>query len=372
MKIQLVLLSNETELFKALSNYFSSSKDEVRYQFETADFNKLGEADDSFQVLMIEAKKDNPSWKNYLHTLNQRNLGFFSIILSSDISSAEVFLAGADLVLSPDNSLEIIQCLEKLRIKNASYSGPDKPSTADLFFQLDEKKKELDKISFELDRFVYSASHDLRAPLTSVLGLIYLLRAETKMEDSLHLIQLMEDSILKLDCTIKDIVAYSRNNKLELKTEAIEMHGLLDDIISNLRYLESDNFSIKNAIALKSPEIFFSDRDRIQVLLNNLLANSIRYRHPERPAEIRVSVENKAGEIILCVSDNGIGIQKEHFDKIFEMFYRTNESSTGSGLGLYIVRETVLKMGGKIRVNSQLNEGAEFIIHLPKPQSFLN
>lgn len=231
--------------------------------------------------------------------------------------------------------------------------------------ELQEKNKELEKINFELDRFVYSASHDLRSPLTSVLGLLYLLREEVKAEGAQRYVSLMEESILKLDNIIRDIVAYSRNNRAGLQIEEIQLPELISDVEPGLRYLETGEITVSGCVKVKAAFPFSSDRNRLVTILNNLISNSIKYRHPARLPEIELNLERNGQHIVLVVSDNGIGIKEYHLEKIFDMFYRTSDHSTGSGLGLYIVRETIKKLGGTVRVESVVNQGTKFTITLP-------
>jgi signal transduction histidine kinase len=237
--------------------------------------------------------------------------------------------------------------------------------SGDSVTQLQEKNKELEKINFELDRFVYSASHDLRSPLTSVLGLLNLMREEVKDDGTFHLVALMEESILKLDNTIRDIVAYSRNNRTEIAFEPVRIKPIVDDVINNLRYLDTSEYKINELIHVQDGSVFPSDRNRLQIILNNLLANAIRYRHPARKPQVFVESKLDGSQVEITVSDNGLGINDQHIDKIFDMFYRTSDTSAGSGLGLYIVKETIKKLNGSIEVSSRVNEGTTFKVILP-------
>ena len=238
--------------------------------------------------------------------------------------------------------------------------------------ELQSKNKELEKINFELDRFVYSASHDLRSPLTSVLGLLYLLRNETNTTETIRYVDLMEESILKLDNIIRDIVAYSRNNRTQVNIEKVEIKDVIKDICAGLRYLESDEIILKEIIHIEEPALIQTDRTRIQIILNNLISNSIKYRHPDRKPKISISCRKTENNAIVSVKDNGLGIKEEHLDKIFDMFYRTSDKSSGSGLGLYIVKETIKKLGGTVDVLSEINSGTTFTLTIPTTEDALN
>ena len=287
------------------------------------------------------------------------NPGVQIIILGDQIPGMAVFHSKAVLALSTSELVHLPGLLSE--ILQSQVTG----SQHTAMLELQEKNLELEKINHELDRFVYSASHDLRSPLTSVLGLLYLLRVEVKEEGAQRYVDLMEESILKLDNIIRDIVAYSRNNRTELQIEAIKLNDLMVDVESGLRYLEAPGINIQEAVKVDECPIFVSDRNRLTTILNNLISNSIKYRHPSRSPEINVSVEVTKELVTINVRDNGIGIKDYHLGRIFEMFYRTSDHSTGSGLGLYIVKETINKLGGDIKVESEVNQGTHFIIQLP-------
>jgi signal transduction histidine kinase len=326
-------------------------------------------SDKDLKIIICEDGHTGVTWKEYASMARKKNPGVFFILLTSYLGPADAFAGGADLIISPADKQGLIVCIHEhfKRISHLSEAVEQEPNDMKaMLLEMQEKNRELEKVSFELDRFVYSASHDLRSPLTSILGLLYLLRDESSDEGTLHYIQLMEDSILKLDNTIKDIVAYSRNNRLEIVSEPVVLQDLVHEILSGLRYLESPDLNLEEVVHVMPVDIFYTDRNRLQVILNNLLANSIRYRHPERKANIRVGCTVSGNEIRLLVEDNGIGISDRHIDRIFDMFYRSNEGSTGSGLGLYIVRETIRKMGGTIQVSSDPNQGTSFSIAIPQ------
>lgn len=361
-----MLDSSDNQELEKLRHFFLQEKFEVSYLSNSEDFHQKNLSQKNTDALVIFDDSDSMVWKEYSASLRQENPQLFVLLINQNIAANEALNHGVSILLRNINHAEIISCLTYYKSLIQNKSRSEEKSLHEISSELNQKNSELEKISFELDRFVYSASHDLRAPLTSVLGLLYLLRGDSTDENALHYINLMEESILKLDCTIKDIVAYSRNNRQEIQTEIIELPSLIRDVISNLRYLENHEFSIRESIEIESSSHFYSDRNRLQIILNNLLANSIRYRHPQRPLKINISHKNNGNEIILKVRDNGIGIDSPHLDKIFDMFYRTNESSTGSGLGLYIVKETIQKMGGSVSVDSTVLEGTTFIICLPQ------
>lgn len=226
--------------------------------------------------------------------------------------------------------------------------------------------QELKKINHELDRFVYNASHNLRAPLASILGLIDISRIEQHPDSILQYLDLIEKNINRLDKTIHEINDYSKNARLKVQKTLIDWKKLIDATLNDLEYHESfDKISFYHEIRTASN--FYSDENRLKNILINLFSNAFNYHNLSKDnAYIKVEVtEASADSILLTVEDNGMGIIPEEFDSIFEMFYRGTEKSSGSGLGLYIVKEIVEKLQGKIWVNAIPGQGSIFYIILP-------
>jgi PAS domain S-box-containing protein len=225
---------------------------------------------------------------------------------------------------------------------------------------------ELKKSNHELDRFVYSASHDLRAPLLSMQGIVDLTEDITTEELTGEHMRMLRGSIRKLDGFIAEILNYSRNSRMEVKADKVDFDKMLNEIAGNLQYMNGASKQVEISFEIKEKGTFYSDKARISVLLNNLISNSIRYYNPDasRPyVKITVATDEKSAEI--RVEDNGIGINEEYHQKVFEMFYRVSESSSGSGLGLYIVKETIDKMKGDIAIDSHAGKGTTFRIAIP-------
>jgi signal transduction histidine kinase len=231
---------------------------------------------------------------------------------------------------------------------------------------LRKQNEELVKINKELDSFVYSVSHNLRAPLMSVLGLLHLARADEKENEVLnHYFVMMESSIHKLDDTLKEILDYSRNARSDIKYEKVLIRDLIADGFERLKFMEGSD-QIEKHVSVEDDVPLYSDAYRIIVILNNLVSNAIKYRdvRKEKPfISIDASVTDKNLRILF--EDNGIGISDQLQEKIFHMFFRATEKSDGAGLGLYIVKETVDKLGGKISVTSTLGKGTTFEITIP-------
>lgn len=228
-----------------------------------------------------------------------------------------------------------------------------------------QKNRELIKANAELDRFVYSASHDLRAPIASLLGLIEVARLEQSDDTIEAIFEKQERSLLKLDNFIKDIVDYSRNSRVQVEYQVVDFQLLLEETFEQLNFLE--HFSKLNIdIAVSAPSSFTSDPRRLRMIFNNIISNAIKYADikKEKPS-ICVTVTSNAEKATIIFKDNGEGINSGDIDKLFDMFYRASHNSSGSGLGLYIVKEVLQRLKGSINVESKLHEGTTFTITIP-------
>ncbi len=233
--------------------------------------------------------------------------------------------------------------------------------------ELRKQNEELVKINQELDSFVYSISHNLRAPLMSVLGLLNIARMEDEEgnKPTSKYYSLMERSILKLDDTLKEILDYSRNSRGEVHIEKINLATLFEDSFERMRYMSGSN-SIEKQIDVDDRFEFYSDPLRVAIIFNNLISNSIKYRDSSKPQSfIQIKAITYESGVNIYYSDNGIGIEEEHLHRIFDMFFRATMQSEGAGLGLYILKETIEKIEGRINVSSRIGEGVSFMINLP-------
>lgn len=213
----------------------------------------------------------------------------------------------------------------------------------------------------ELNNFVYKVSHDLKAPLSSIKGLINLTKMEGNKHDHMPMI---EDRIDKLDGFIRDILSHSRNLNTAVIIEKLDLEDIMKYCFDELDYLPHSK-SIEKSVHQSGVD-FYNDKIRLAEISRNLVSNSIKYQNPHNGkmyVKVNIDVTPKYGTITF--EDNGIGIKKEYLKNIFKMFYRATDTSEGSGIGLYIVKQAVEKLGGKIRVESEYGQGAKFTIKLP-------
>jgi PAS domain S-box-containing protein len=228
-----------------------------------------------------------------------------------------------------------------------------------------ESQEELKRINFELDSFVYRSSHDMRAPLRSILGLVSLIREEHNSAQQVYYLELMEKSVQKLDTFITDMTDFSRNSRLEVAVAPIDFEAIIAGCADNLRYMENAE-RVALRVQVEASEPFYSDPLRISTVFQNLMSNSVKYQrlYIEDPyIEFAIRVDEQ--EVQIIYTDNGKGIDNEYLAKIFDMFFRASADSYGSGLGLYITDQVIKKMNGTIRVESELGQGSSFIITLP-------
>ena len=224
---------------------------------------------------------------------------------------------------------------------------------------------ELRKLNEELDRFVYSVSHDLRAPLTSILGLTHIAKDSQTKEESDHCVEMIERSAVKLDSFISDIIDYSRNQRMELLEETIDVKEELESIVESVRYLDEKKLvECKVNTSVKSMKV---DVRRLRVILKNIISNAIHY-HDINKANPYVHIDcwEEGNKVTISVADNGLGIKASSLDKIFKMFYRAHADSKGSGLGLYIAKENANKLNADLKVASKVGVGTSFTLILPK------
>lgn len=239
---------------------------------------------------------------------------------------------------------------------------------ADLYrsrIQLAEKNAQLEKTNDELNRFVYSASHDLRSPLMSVLGIVQYARMEPEMLVAEEYFKVIESSILKLDNYTKRIIEYYQNSRLEEINDVIDFKILVSDCVGSLSNLEP---SVVFNVTINQTTNFISDDFRIRVILNNLISNAIKYNNPNTPKHcVTVTVNTNLQGAEIEISDNGIGIPQIYIENIFQLFFRTPTTSKkqGSGIGLFIVKEALEKINGSIKVKSTSEIGTTFNIFIP-------
>ncbi|HEY4653628.1 MAG TPA: ATP-binding protein [Cyclobacteriaceae bacterium] len=232
----------------------------------------------------------------------------------------------------------------------------------------EDLKMAMDQLSernFELDQLMYKTSHDLRSPLSSILGLVNLANLDPDPTNLGQYLKKIEDRIKKLDEFISSMVNYARVNRGEITVREIDLEQLVMAMIHELEYL--DNFTlVKTIVVVNHGDVpFRNDHFLLKIIIGNVVSNAYKYYNPEVDSYLRVVIDVNSECATMEFSDNGIGIRKEHQDKIFDMFYRATDRSQGSGLGMYIVRQAIEKIDGTISLHSTYGTGTCIRIVVP-------
>lgn len=231
--------------------------------------------------------------------------------------------------------------------------------------KIDEK---LLKTNKELDSFVYSVSHDLRSPLLSVKGLLHLsMDAAQKDELIEKYLTMANKSIDHLDETIREILAYSRNTRVGVAEEIFDVAEMIDQVCQDLEHTMEKKILFRKEI--NGSPMLCSDKARVNTVLRNLIGNAVKY-SKDRPdgSFVKTIIRSSDNQMIISVIDNGEGISRENLVKVFDMFYRATTTSQGTGLGLYICKEILLKLNGKIEAQSEFDKGTTMTVTIPNIQ----
>ena len=304
--------------------------------------------------------------------INIDNITFSVLFFHFGLAIAMAAICGWWAKILQTNAEEKAETLRIMEIQNEELQASEE-ALSTINTQLVEQQqalehaiKDLENKNFELDQIVYKTSHDLRSPLTSILGIIELIRMEPeKLEEYLHYI---ETRTRKLDNFVISMLNYGKAVRKEAVIEGIDFHQLVDECISDLQYKPGfDKLQIVTEIdqATKA-EHFISDSFRLKIVFSNLISNAIKYQNfQQEHSLLEINIHVGIHEAHIRLQDNGIGIGEAYLNKIFDMFSRATESGEGSGLGLYIVKQCVDKLKGSIQVESELGEGSSFTIQIP-------
>lgn len=226
------------------------------------------------------------------------------------------------------------------------------------------KNKEISKKNAELDKFVYRVSHDLRGPISSLIGLYNIVKKEITDKDSIYYFDLYNRQINRLNNIIIDLIELTRVREWQVQKDRIDFQQIVDDCLSAFNYLPNyDKISFN--LNIDDDLDFHSDKSLINTIIQNLIENGIKYSKSEEPFLNIDIIRDNEDNLIIEVADNGIGIDEQYHEKIFDMFFRASEEVSGTGLGMYILSNAVDKLHGKIVLKSELGKGSSFKIVIP-------
>lgn len=264
------------------------------------------------------------------------------------------------LVNLASSSLTLLLCINFMM----KYNDESERHLLNMAAEIGQKNIHLQKTNAELDRFVYSASHDLRAPLLSIQGIVNIAHHENTDSGVGNYLNMINSQVVKLDSFIRDIINYSQNARTEVVGQPVNIKSVLNCVRENLMFMTGAD-KVRWIQEIDDQLEWTTDRSRVATILSNLLSNSIKFHNYSRDDKwIKIAAVKNCTTCSITVADNGVGISQEHHQRIFDMFYRAHDSS-GSGLGLYIAKEIVEKMGGKIGLQSQPGHGSVFTVTLP-------
>ncbi len=224
---------------------------------------------------------------------------------------------------------------------------------------LELERDQLQKANTELDTFLYRSSHDLRAPLTAILGLTTAIKKMKNKDDAIEFVDLIQLKVQQADKVIKDIITLRKGQKIGLVVSKVNIRETISRIFNMLSSPSNDKIKLHYESEI---DILYTDSDKLDTAITNIISNAMKYHDLEQEnPEIRVIVKRLENEMLMIsINDNGIGIDEKYLSKIFNMFYRANKKSKGSGLGLYLTQEAIHQIEGKVEVNSVKGVGTTF------------
>lgn len=298
---------------------------------------------------------------------NSTGIEFFQVIRKAHPHSIRLLITGytdAEAIIDAINKGEIYRYIKKpwdvFELENAIQNAYEIFITRD---KLNKKIEELQKTNDELNRFVYSTSHDLRSPLASVMGILNLAEMEQSVQDPNGYLGMIETCVNKMDTFIQKIIEYYKSIRVEDELVAIDFELLLDE---SIKMLKMQKPGIEYMLDVQQPVQFVNDAFRMSVILDNLISNAVKYQKPTgENQKVEITVVTSIEKVSIKIEDNGIGIIDQHLNNIFKMFFRSNNNINGLGIGLFIVKEALTRIGGEISVHSTYGGGTAFYLEIP-------
>ena len=230
---------------------------------------------------------------------------------------------------------------------------------------LKDVEHQLKERNEQMDLFLYKATHDLKGPLASVKGILDIALQNCQQPEISQYIHMALTSTDKLDQALIDLLHVTRLNKADLIIEQVNCRELVEDILFSLQHMPESR-KVEFDISISDPQYFFSDKNTLTTILQNLIVNAIKYKQEGNQEHwVSIKIYPQDSGIYIQVSDNGEGIKSEIQTKVFTMFYRGNKKSKGTGLGLYIVKQGTDKLGGTIDLDSSYGKGSIFSLYIP-------
>lgn len=230
---------------------------------------------------------------------------------------------------------------------------------------LEQQRHELALAYKEMDTFIYTISHDLKSPLMGISAIVRLMEQEKDTTEIINLSRYISRNAEKLEAFVNNMLHYHRIKRGNMEITDVNFKELVDEVTGIYEAIILTQ-KINLLIDIKQTDEFYSDRMLISSIIQNLISNAIKYQNAKNPSkEIKIKIVVEDLHTDIEISDNGIGIEKQYLNRIFDMFFRATSQSKGSGIGLYNVNNAISKLGGNINVRSSFGEGTNFIMRLP-------
>ena len=267
---------------------------------------------------------------------------------------------------------ELQRTAEELAAINEELTAANEEINASLE-ELNETNERLIKVNADLDNFIYTASHDLKAPILNIEGLVHILGRKLrdyycKDEKIKEILNMILSSIQRFRGTIGDLTEITKLQRLsELESSEMDIPEIIEEVKLDLQQqiLEAD---AELQLCVEGGRKVVFSRKNLKSIVYNLLSNAIKYRSDDHKLKIEITLIEEEHFLVLSVKDNGLGMNLKDKNKIFGMFQRMHSHVEGTGIGLYIVKKIIDTAGGSISVESQAGKGSTFTVYFPKKE----
>ncbi|MCB9232990.1 MAG: hypothetical protein H6581_15140 [Bacteroidia bacterium] len=276
----------------------------------------------------------------------------------------------AELKVEKDKVQELNRDLEKLVEKRTQQLFEANEKLSEEYEKVKETSQKLSTTNKELDNFIYRASHDLKQPLASVLGLVNVAKLEVEENSAIRYFDLIGRSVSKLDRIVIGLIEVRQLNQTMLKHQDINLHGMVE---STAWQVQGELPDRKTELEMNVPENIriTSDSYLLGLVFRNLIENSILFSDPKKEQSwLKILAQESPDQVIITLADNGTGIKAEIMDRLYDMFFKGVPDASRSGLGLYVVKNALEKIGGKISIESREGEGTTVTVTLPRVATY--
>ncbi len=279
------------------------------------------------------------------------------------VQNEELILYQEEVMAQRDFIEEKNRILQEQAIELEIANNEIQRMNASLERIIDERTRKLKVLNSDLDLLMYRSSHDFRRPLTTLMGLHEIARLTVKEDISKELFAKVYVTALTMDkMLLKFFMLYNINHFRNLAA-GISLEEIVSKIDKNL-IARKKNIDFQSSVNVRSYNVNDERNNLIEIILENLVENSLIYNSKER-IEVELSIRENNGSIHIIARDNGNGIPEGQLDKIFEIYFRGSTLSSGNGLGLYVVKRAVEALNANVKVESRLNEYTRFEVSFP-------